>query len=148
MVPIQAEARHTPISGWIEASFFVLAIGLLSVAYAVGHQIGAHPIALVLYALVVSATTLLLVTGPGQDARAIILTPQSWLIGAGTIAMEVFYFMLLQQVPPAEGSLLVRLTVPVSLIVGWALFSRRPRPLSIAGVALMCLGMVPVLAAV
>ena len=143
-----AAARPYPVSGWIEAGLFVFAIGLLSVAYAVGARIGAHPIALVLTALVVSASTLLIVTGPGPDARAIIFTPQSWLIGAGTIAMEVFYFSLLQHVPPADGSMLVRLTVPVSLIVGWALFARRPRPLSIAGAALMCLGMVPVLVSV
>lgn len=143
-----ATTAHYPISGWVEAGLFVFAIGLLSVAYAVGHQIGAHPIALVLYAMVVSASLLLIVTGPGPDARAIVLTPQSWLIGAGTIAMEVFYFMLLQHVPPADGSVLVRLTVPVALLVGWTLFARRPRPLSIAGAALMCLGMVPVLISV
>jgi hypothetical protein len=146
--PNTAIARHYPVSGWIEAGLFVFAIGLLSVAYAAGHRVGAHPIALVLYALAVSASALLLVTGPGPDARAIVLAPQSWLIGVGTIAMEVFYFMLLQHVPPADGSVLVRLTVPASLLVGWALFSRRPRPLSIAGAALMCVGMVPVLVAV
>ena len=143
-----ATTAHTPVSGWIEAGVFVFAIGLLSVAYAVGHQIGAHPIALVLYAMVVSASLLLIVTGPGPDARAIVLTPQSWLIGAGTIAMEVFYFMLLQHLPPADGSVMVRLTVPISLFVGWTLFARRPRPLSIAGATLMCLGMVPVLVSV
>jgi EamA-like transporter family len=150
MVPTQAEAqaRHYPISGWVEAGVFVFAIGLLSVAYAVGHQIGAHPIALVLIAMVVSATVLLVVTGPGPNALAIILTPQSWLIGIGTIVMEVFYFMLLRHIPPADGSMLVRLTVPIALFVGWALFARRPRPLSIAGAALMCLGMVAVLVSV
>jgi hypothetical protein len=143
-----AAARHYPVSGWIEAGVFVFAIGLLSVAYAVGHRIGAHPIALVLYAMVISASLLLIVTGPGPDALAIILTPQSWLIGVGTIAMEVFYFQLLQHMPPADGSVMVRLTVPISLLVGWALFARRPRPLSIAGATLMCLGMVPVLISV
>jgi EamA-like transporter family len=145
MVPTTAEARHYPISGWVEAGLFVFAIGLLSVAYAVGHQVGAHPIAFVLYAMAVSATVLLLVTGPGPDARSIILAPQSWLIGIGTIAMEVSYFKLLQHVPPADGSMLVRLTVPVSLLAGWALFARRPRQLTIIGAAVMCLGMMPVL---
>ena len=146
--PNAATTASYPISGWIEAGVFVFAIGLLSAAYAVGHQIGAHPIAFVLYAMVVSATVLLLVTGPGPEALAIVLAPQSWLIGIGTIAMEVFYYQLLQHMPPADGSVLVRLTVPISLFVGWALFSRRPRPLSIVGAAVMCLGMVPVLVSV
>jgi EamA-like transporter family len=137
-----------PISGWVEAGLFVFAIGLLSAAYAVGHRIGAHPIAFVLYAMVVSAAVLLLVTGPGPEALAIVLAPQSWMIGIGTIVMEVFYYQLLQYVPPADGSVLVRLTVPVSLVVGWGLFARRARPLSIAGAAVMCLGTVPVLVAV
>ncbi len=148
MVPIRAEARHYPVSGWIEAGVFVFVIGLLSVAYVVGHQLGAHPIAFVLYAMVVSAAALLAITGPGPEALAIVLAPQSWLIGIGTIAMEVFYYLLLQHVPPADGSLLVRLTVPVSLLVGWTFFARRPRPLTWLGAAVMCLGMVPVIVSV
>jgi drug/metabolite transporter (DMT)-like permease len=145
MVPTRAHAPHYPLSGWVEAGLFVFVIGLLSVAYAVGHQIGAHPIAFVLYAMVVCAALLLGVTGLGPDALAIILAPQSWFIGIGTISMEVFYCLMLQQVPPADGSLLVRLTVPVSLLVGWGLFARRPQPLTMLGTALMCLGMVPAL---
>jgi hypothetical protein len=132
-----------PVSGWIEAGLFVFAIGCLSVAYVVGHQIGAHPIAFVLYAMVVSATVLLTVTGPGPEALAIILAPQSWLIGIGTITMEIFYYLLLQQVPPADGSVLVRLTIPFSLMIGWGLFARRPRTLTLAGAAVMCLGIAP-----
>jgi drug/metabolite transporter (DMT)-like permease len=148
MVPTEAQARQYPLSGWVEAGVFVFAIGLLSVAYVVGHGLGAHPIAFVLYAMVVSSTVLLAVAGPGPDALAIILAPQSWLIGIGTIAMEIFYYQLLQHVPPADGSMLVRLTVPASLIVGWGLFGRRPQPLTQLGAALMCLGMVPVLMSV
>jgi hypothetical protein len=146
MVPTRTEARHYPVSGWIEAGLFVFALALLSVAYVVGHQLGAHPIAFVLYAMAVSATVLLAITGPGPDALAIILTPQSWLIGIGTIGMELFYYLLLQQVPPADGSLLLRLTIPVALLTGWVLFGRRPRAMTLAGGIVICAGVAPLLA--
>jgi hypothetical protein len=135
-----------PASGWIEAALFVFAIGFLSLAYTVGHRIGAHPIAFVLYAMLVSAGVLLAVTGPGPEARAIILAPQSWLIGIGAIAMEVFYFILLRHLPPADGSLLVRLTIPTALAVGWVFFGRRPQAVTLAGGAVICLGLAPMIA--
>ena len=141
-----AASERYPISGWIEAALFVFVIGLLSVTYVVGNQLGAHPIAFVLYAMAVSAAVLLTVTGPGPDAIAIILTPQSWLIGLGIINMEVFYYLLLQHVPPADGSVLLRLTIPVALLVGWGLFARRPRPMTLLGGSIICVGVAPVLA--
>ena len=36
--------RQYPISGWIEAGLYVFAIAFLSLAYVVGHRLGAHPI--------------------------------------------------------------------------------------------------------
>ena len=38
-------------SGWLEALAYTFAIGLLSLTYAVGHEIGAHPGAFILYAM-------------------------------------------------------------------------------------------------
>ena len=67
-----------------------------SLTYVIGHQIGAHPIAFILYAMLVSALVLLAATGPGPDAMRIILAPQSWLVGVGTIGMEIFYYLLLR----------------------------------------------------
>jgi hypothetical protein len=134
-----------PISGWIEAGLYVFAIAVLSVVYVVGHRAGAHPVAFILYAMAVSAVALLSFTGPGPDALRIILTPQSWLVGAGIIAVEVFYYILLENVAPAHGNLLVRLSIPLSLVLGWALFARRPRPLAIVGALLVCAGVLPLL---
>ena len=54
-----AAAPPIPISGWIEAGIYVFSIGVLGLVYAIGHQIGAHPIAFILYAMVVSALMLL-----------------------------------------------------------------------------------------
>jgi hypothetical protein len=141
-------AHHYPVSGWVEAGLYVFAIAFLSLTYVVGHRLGAHPIAFILYAMLVSAVALLAVTGPGPDARATILAPQSWLVGAGIIGMEVFYYLLLEHLSPAEGSLLVRLAIPASLMVGWGLFGRSPRAIAWAGCAVICAGLLPLFLAV
>lgn len=144
----RAITRSQIVTGWIEAALFVLAIGLLGFAYALGHQLGAHPIAFVLYAMVVSAVALLTATGLGPDARAIILTPQSWLIGFGVIGMEISYYLLLRYVPPADGSLLGRLMIPTAVTIGWFAFGRKPSKLTLAGAAIVCLGVAPILVGV
>lgn len=57
----------------------MFAIAVLSVFYIVGQRVGAHPIALILTAMVVSSASLLMVAKPGPDAPRIMLAPQSWL---------------------------------------------------------------------
>lgn len=138
-----ASPQHTPVSGWIEAGLYVFAIAFLSLAYVIGHRLGAHPIAFILYAMLVSAVALLAVTGPGPDALRIVMAPQSWLVGAGIISMEIFYYLLLEHLSPAEGSLLVRLSIPAALLVGWSMFARRPRPIAWAGGGVICAGLLP-----
>jgi drug/metabolite transporter (DMT)-like permease len=143
-----ASPLHYPISGWIEAGLFVVAIAVLSVTYVVGQQIGAHPVALILYAMLASAVALLAVTGVGPDALRIALAPQSWLVGIGTIGIEVFYYALLEHVGPAHGSLLLRVAIPLALLIGWMLFARRPRRLSVLGAGVVVLGIAPLVFAV
>lgn len=140
-----ASPLHYPVSGWIEAGLFVLAIAALSISYVVGQQIGAHPVALILYAMLASAVALLIATGAGPDALRIVLAPQSWLVGIGTIGIEVFYYALLEYVGPAHGSLLVRLAIPLALVIGWAGFARRPSRLSVIGAAVVFLGVLPLI---
>ncbi len=120
-------------SGWIEAVAYVIAIGALSLTYAVGHTLGAHPIAFILYAMLTSAVVTLAITGLGPDALAIALHPMSWLVGIAIILIEVFYFMTLAYVPPAHGNLVLRIGIPLAMLTGWALLGRRPRALAIAG---------------
>ena len=72
---------HYPISGWVEAAY-TFAIALLSLAYVVGHQLGAHPIAFVLYAMLFSAVVLLAVTG----IRAPMRCASCWRRRAGSWA--------------------------------------------------------------
>ena len=142
--PEQAPPQY-PISGWVEAFAYTLAIAVLSISYVVGQQWGAQPIAFILYAMLFSAVVLLAVTGMGPDAVAIMLAPQSWLVGIGIIGIEIAYYILLDYVAPAHGSLLVRLAIPFSVVAGWALFSRRPRRLAAMGAAVVFLGIVPLL---
>ncbi len=137
-----------PVSGWVEAGFFVLAIAVLSIAYVFGQRIGAHPIALVLYATTASALALLAVAGVGQDALRIVLAPQSWLVGIGTISIEISYYLLLEHVSPALGSLFVRLAIPLAFVVGWLLLARRPRGLSVAGAGIVLAGILPLIATI
>ena len=120
-------------SGWVEAFLYVLAIACLSLVYAIGHTWNAHPIVFILYAMLVSAVAMLAVVGPGREALAIIVHPLSWLVGASIIVIEVFYYMTLAYLPPANGNMLVRFSIPFAMIAGWQLFNRRPPALAILG---------------
>lgn len=121
------------LGGWLEACVFVVAIGALSLTYAVGHTFGAHPIAFILYAMLASAVATLALTGLGDNALAIALNPMSWLVGSSIILTEVFYYAALAYVPPAHGNLVLRIGIPIAMVAGWALFGRRPAPLALLG---------------
>jgi drug/metabolite transporter (DMT)-like permease len=143
--PDRGNPSRYPVSGWVEAFTYTLAIGVLSISYVLGQQVGAHPIAFILYAMFVSAVVLLAVTGFGSDALRIMLAPQSWLVGLGIIGIEVAYYILLDYVAPAHGSLLVRLAIPLSMVAGWVIFARRPPRLAMIGTCVVFAGIAPLL---
>ena len=143
--PDRGDPPRYPISGWVEAFTYTLAIGVLSISYVLGQQVGAHPIAFILYAMCVSAVVLLAITGFGSDALRIMLAPQSWLVGLGIIGIEVAYYILLDYVAPAHGSLLVRLAIPLSMLGGWVIFARRPPRLAMIGTCVVFAGIAPLL---
>lgn len=121
-------------SGWTDAVIYLFLLTGLSVAYAYGHEIGAHPVAFVLFAMLFSAIGLLAIAGPGPDWAAIMLSPMSWLIGFTAIAMEAFYYLLVAHVTPAEASLQVRLSIPIAMMVGWMVIGRKSsRPAMLGG---------------
>lgn len=133
VVPPGGAGQVRAATGWLEAAAFVVAIGALSLVYAIGHALGAHPIAFILYAMLASATATLAFVGIGPSARRVVLHPASWLVGIAIILIEVFYYQTLTYVAPAHGNLMVRAGVPLALIFGWAALGRRPPPLAIAG---------------
>lgn len=120
------DGSATQASGWIEAGLYVVCIAILSVIYAVAAAKGAHTAVFILYSLVISAVALLAFTGPGGDARAIMLDPASWLVGLANMAVEGGYALLLTYVAPAQGSLMIRMSIPITLLIGVVMFGRRP----------------------
>ncbi len=135
----EPHAANVGLNGWVEAGLFAIALSVLNISYGVGYQIGAHPVAFLVYAMPIAAATLLHITGPGPDWLAVIRHPLSWVIGGGIIAMEATYYLLLNVLTPTDGSLLVRLNVPVAMGMGLLAFGRRPSLLSCAG-ALIVIG--------
>lgn len=123
--------------GWLEAFGYVIAIGVLSLAYAVGHVVGAHPIAFILYAMVASAAATLAITGLGDNALAIALDPMSWVVGSAIILVEICYYLTLAYVSPVHGNLLVRIGIPMAMLVGWGLLGRRPPGLALVGAGII-----------
>lgn len=131
--PIVISRRRA--TGWLEAGCFVMALTALNFAYGAGHVLGVHPVAFLVYAMLFAALALLAITGPGVDWRDVISHPLSWVIGFGIIGMEAAYYMLLRFVTPADGSLLIRLNLPFSVLVGWLLLGRPVNGATVAGIA-------------
>lgn len=130
-----APSSRALVRGWVEAAACVTCIGALSLLYAIGHTLGAHPIAFILYAVSFSAIATLAVVGVGIRPRAIAIMkhPLSWAVGLGIILLEVFYYQTLAYVSPAHGNVLLRVATPIAMVAGWVLFRRRTRPLAVAG---------------
>ncbi len=123
--------------GWVEAGLFSLLIAILSVAYTMAAALGVHTAVFILYSLLISAATLLAFTGFGQNARAIMLARESWIVGVGNIVVEGGYASLLGFVTPAEGSLMIRLSIPITILTGFIVYGRRPAWLAWVGAALV-----------
>ena len=126
--PREVERREcTSSGGWLEATACVFAIGALSLVYAVGFALGAHPIAFILYAMIAAAMTTLAVVGPGPQAAAIVRHPLSWIVGLSIILLEVFYFQTIAYVAPAHGNIVLRIGIPIAMAAGWIFLAPRPR---------------------
>jgi drug/metabolite transporter (DMT)-like permease len=118
-------AETATVSGWIDAGLYVLAIGVLSLIYALSNAWGCHVAVFILYSLLVSAVALIAITGFGANAWTVITTSQTWIVGLSNIVMETAYVLLLAHLAPAEGSLLIRLSIPLSMVIGFIWLRRR-----------------------
>lgn len=127
------------ISGWIEAVLYALVIGLLSVAYAVASQQGAHVVVFILFSMLFSGLSLLAVAGRPKHWREIALHPKTWAVGITNIVMEAAYFMMFPWLTPAEANLVLRLSIPIVVAMGVVLVARRPGLLTLAGVMIATL---------
>ncbi|MGB3718517.1 MAG: hypothetical protein DIU63_03525 [Proteobacteria bacterium] len=124
--PQQQAGHGERISGWVEAGFYVIAIAILGVMNAFAISQGAHPIVFILYSLLIAAAGMLSVTGLGNEAVPIMLSPRSWIVGIAAILVEICYCLALVTLSPAEGTLVLRLSIPMALVVGWLVFHRSP----------------------
>jgi len=138
-----ATAKPAGLSGWVEAALYVLCITVLTLAYATAMMLGAHVVTFIFYSMLIAALALIAITGWGEDAVPMMLAPSSWLVGAGIILMEAFYFVLLGEVPPGEASLMIRISIPLSLIVGTLLFARHMRRIVWIGGLLVAVAILP-----
>lgn len=132
-------------SGWIEAGLFVVALSALTIVYAYADQVEAHPTVFILYATAFAAAGMIMISGLGKNPLEIIMAPQSWIFGVSAVAIEGAFFLLLTTVTPAEASLLVRAAVPISLAIGWLVFSRPISRQTLAGAAVVIASVIPVL---
>src|SRR5260370_2123265 len=112
-------------TGWWEAFAFVWVIGFLNLTYAAGIALGVHPTAFLLEAFLFGGISLVLIARPGANAHRIIFAPQTWAYGAATILGEIFYYLMIVFVPPADASVFMRVTILVTILLGWLVVGRR-----------------------
>src|SRR5438093_592628 len=106
-------------SGWWEAFAFVWVIGFLNLTYAAGIALGVHPTAFLLEAFLFGGLSLILIAKPGANAHRIIFAPQTWGYGGATILGEIFYYLMIAFVPPADASVFMRVTILLTILMGW-----------------------------
>jgi hypothetical protein len=118
---------------------FALTLSVLNIAYALGNQMGVKPVALLAWAMPSAAVMLLAVGGLGAGWLRIMVHPLSLVVGAGIIAMEAVYYVLLMYVSPTDGSVLVRLGIPAAILIGLVVRGRLPPLLAGVGAAIITL---------
>ncbi|MGH1418789.1 MAG: EamA family transporter [Hyphomicrobiaceae bacterium] len=136
--------RAPGLNGWVEAALFVVSISLLNIVYTSASQNDVHVLVFVAQAMFVASIAMLAYTGLGDDWRKVVMHPTSWLFGISAVALETTYFMLLSYLAPAEATLTVRLTVPISVFIGWLFFSRRIDWLMLLGLAIIIAAVLPI----
>lgn len=128
-------------TGWWEAFAYLWVIAVLNLIYAAGVALGVHPTAFLLEAFLVGAIALIIIAGPGDDGVAIMLAPQTWAYGAATIIGEIFYYVMLMYVPPADASIFMRLNILLTIVMGWLVLGRRITGLRAAGMVIVLIGL-------
>ena len=139
--PAQAHSGGA-ISGWVEAGLYVLTIATLSIVETFAIGLGAHVIVLILYSLLISSAGMLAVTGPGSEPIRVMLHPMSWLVGLGIILVETGFCLVLITISPAEGNLLLRVSIPLALVIGAVVFGRNPGTGAWLGAAIVLAGVI------
>ncbi|MEL6299009.1 MAG: hypothetical protein AAFQ45_10605 [Pseudomonadota bacterium] len=129
--------RTSTRAGWLYAAQFVVCISVLSIIYQIATERGIHVVAFILLSMSFAGAALLLATGRHAQTAEILREPMTWWLGAAFILLEASYYVAITQIPPAESSVILRLALPISLVVGVLLFARRPGRLAWVGAAVV-----------
>jgi drug/metabolite transporter (DMT)-like permease len=140
-----AELRRIRRGGWIEAVLFCLSIAAISIAYAVAIRWQVNVVVFILYSLLLSSIALVMLTGRRNDLAGLLATPLTWVVGLGTVVVEVVFFLMLLEVAPADGSLLARLSVPLAPVLGYLLFRLPQPPVVWIGCVIVISGVAPLI---
>lgn len=138
-------AQQGGLNGWTEAILYNFAIAVMSLAYAAAVKLGAHIIPFIFISMAIGSIGLIMVKGPGDDWLDIMLHPLSWAVGATIIGMEAFYCLVIAYVPPADGSLVIRLSIPLSLIIGYLFLRRRSGPIAWGGAVMVTVAVLAIM---
>jgi drug/metabolite transporter (DMT)-like permease len=128
--------------GWWEAFAYVWVVALLNLIYAGGVALGVHPVAFLLEAFFAGAISLLVIAGPGGEPIRIMRAPQTIGYGATTILAEIFYYVMLMYVPPADASVFMRFNILLTILIGWVVLGRTLSDLRALGMAIVLAGLI------
>lgn len=103
---------------------------------------GAHPVVFVCFGFIVSSMVLLVAAGPGRFSVSSFRSPVTWLYGVFALLEHVFTVYLFIYLSSAEGSLLQRFGVILSVLLAWLFFSRVPSKTTAIGLAFVSAGCV------
>ena len=93
-------------------------------------------------ALLVGAVAMMLVAERTRDRRNGAWDRQTLAFSIFEVLMFLFFVFLVGQVSATEANFLNRISIPLVLVSGWLVFSRRPLPLDGPGIGLVLIGVV------
>ena len=93
-------------------------------------------------ALLVGAVAMMLVAGRARGRRNGAWDRQTLAFSIFEVLIFLFFVFLVGQVSATEANFLNRISIPLVLVAGWLVFSRRPLPLDGPGIGLVLVGVV------
>ena len=93
-------------------------------------------------ALLVGSVAMMLVGGRARSGGSRAWDRQTLAFSIFEVLIFLFFVFLVGQVSATEANFLNRISIPLVLVAGWLVFSRRPLPLDAPGIGLVLIGVV------
>lgn len=100
-----------------------------------------QPVVFTCVCLMVSAFILSLSAGPGKLVKETLKSPATWLYSFVLIGAYVVDVYVMRYVSATEASFFSRMTIPLSLLIAWVLFKRKPKRSDMYGLSIIILGL-------